>query len=54
MTSRLSSTFKAKCVEVINGVHDGGKPVVITRRGKPLAKIVPRTEPQAMTLDARR
>ena len=41
MTSILVSTFKAKCVEILNTVHDGGESVVVTRRGNPLAKIVP-------------
>jgi prevent-host-death family protein len=47
MTTLLISTFKAKCIEVINAVHDGGESVVVTRRGKPLAKIVPMTELRA-------
>jgi len=40
MSTLLISAFKARCIEVINGVHDGGEPVVVTRRGKPLARIV--------------
>ncbi len=46
MTSLLMSDFKAKCVEVINGIHAGGEPVIVTRRGLPLAKIVPIIEAQ--------
>jgi len=45
MTTLLISTFKAKCVAVLNAVHDHGESVVITRRGKPLARIVPLTPP---------
>ena len=44
MTTLLISDFKAKCIAVVNGVHDGGGTVVITRRGKPLAKLVPLTD----------
>ena len=44
MTEMLISAFKAKCVEVLNAVHLGGEPVIVTRRGKPLARIVPVTE----------
>lgn len=31
----------ARCIEVINSVHDSHGTVVVTRRGKPLARIVP-------------
>ncbi len=41
MNSLLISDFKARCIEVINSVHDQHSTVIITRRGKPLAKIVP-------------
>ena len=41
MTSILASTFKAKCVKILNTAHDGGESVVVTRRGNPLARIVP-------------
>ncbi len=47
MTTLLISDFKAKCIEILNGVHDSGESVVVTRRGKPLAKIVPLVEPRA-------
>lgn len=46
MTSLLISDFKAKCIEVLNSVHDTGQPVIVTRRGEPLAKIVPIADPQ--------
>lgn len=45
MTPLLVSTFKAKCIEVLNAVHDQGESVVVTRRGKPLARIVPVSAP---------
>jgi len=44
MTTLLVSDFKAHCIEVLNAVHDGGEPVLVTRRGKPLARIVPVTD----------
>ncbi len=44
MNTLLISEFKAKCIEVINAVHDNHETVVITRRGKPLARIVPLQE----------
>ncbi len=47
MTTLLISRFKAKCIEVINSVHDRGETVIVTRRGKALAKIVPLAEPRS-------
>ncbi|HEY6448640.1 MAG TPA: type II toxin-antitoxin system Phd/YefM family antitoxin [Acidobacteriaceae bacterium] len=36
-----AGAFKAKCLSVMNDVHNGHGEVVVTRRGKPLVKIVP-------------
>src|SRR5450755_1676360 len=36
--------FKAKCLGVLDEVQDTGQHVVITKRGKPIAKVVPITE----------
>ena len=44
MTEMLISVFKASCVEVLNAVQAGGESVVVTRRGRPLARIVPLVE----------
>jgi prevent-host-death family protein len=33
--------FKAKCLKVLDEVHRQRKQVVITKRGKPVAKLVP-------------
>lgn len=41
MTTLLVSDFKTRCIEILNAVHDGGESVLVTRRGKPLARIVP-------------
>lgn len=48
MKTFLISDFKAKCIEILNAVHDTGQPVVVTRRGQPLAKIVPLVDPTAI------
>jgi prevent-host-death family protein len=45
MTTLLISDFKAKCIEVLNSVHDTGQSIIVTRRGVPLAKIVPIADP---------
>jgi prevent-host-death family protein len=39
---RLSaSAFKARCLAVMKDVHATGEPVVVTKRGAPLVKVVP-------------
>ena len=45
-TSIGAAEFKAKCLRLIDEVAEERKPVVITKRGKPLAKLVP-VEPQS-------
>ncbi len=32
--------FKSRCLSVMDEVHATGEPVVITKRGKPVAKLV--------------
>jgi prevent-host-death family protein len=44
MTTMLVSDFKAKCLAVLDHVHSAGEPVLVTRRGKPLARVVPVAE----------
>jgi len=40
------STFKATCLALLEKVRRTGRPILVTRRGKPLAEIVPpRTPP---------
>lgn len=35
------SEFKAKCLAIVDQVHKTKRPVRITRRGKPVAELVP-------------
>ncbi|TVR65847.1 MAG: type II toxin-antitoxin system Phd/YefM family antitoxin [Spirochaetaceae bacterium] len=35
-----ASEFKAKCLAIIDEVGDAGQPVVITKRGRPVAELV--------------
>ena len=37
----LISKFKAKCIELIKRVHATRQPLIVTLRGKPVAKVVP-------------
>jgi prevent-host-death family protein len=36
--------FKATCLKLMEEVRRGGGPIVITKRGKPIAKLVPAVE----------
>lgn len=35
------SEFKARCLEVLERVRQRGKEVVVTKRGEPIARVVP-------------
>jgi len=38
------SLFKAKCLRILQEVHDKKKRVIVTKRGTPLVEIVPTDE----------
>ena len=40
------SKFKAKCLAIIERVRKTGEPVLITRRGEPVAQVVPPPPPE--------
>lgn len=35
--------FKAKCLGVMEDVHESGQPIVVTKRGVPVVMIIPYT-----------
>jgi prevent-host-death family protein len=41
MKKMPASAFKARCLNVMKHVHATGEPVVVTKRGTPLVKVVP-------------
>lgn len=41
MDEMAISEFKAKCLAVLERVRKTGRPVRVTRRGKPIADVVP-------------
>ncbi len=42
MRRRITATeFKAKCLGLIDEVHDGGEPVTITKHGRVVARLIP-------------
>lgn len=43
-----ASEFKAKCLAVLDEVHDTGREVTITKHGKPVAKVAPVADPDSL------
>lgn len=41
------SEFKAKCLALLDQVQKTKKPIRVTRRGKPVAEVVPPTTPRS-------
>lgn len=41
------SKFKATCLAVLERVRTTGEPVLITKRGEPIAEVVPVSRPRA-------
>ena len=41
MKQMPAGEFKARCLAVMDQVLDGGEPVLITKHGKPVVKLVP-------------
>lgn len=44
MKTMLVSDFKAKCIAILKQVQQSGEPVVVTLRGRPMARVVPFTD----------
>ncbi len=45
MKRMQASAFKAKCLTVMNEIQATGEPVIVTKRGKPVVKVIP-AEPE--------
>jgi prevent-host-death family protein len=45
MKTMPAGQFKARCLRVMDEVQSTREPVVITKKGRPVAKLVPATEP---------
>jgi prevent-host-death family protein len=41
MRKIAAAEFKARCLAVMNEVSQSGRPIVITKHGKPVVKVVP-------------
>lgn len=46
MRSIAAGKFKDLCLQMLDDVAETGTPVVITKRGRPVAKLVPVTPPK--------
>jgi prevent-host-death family protein len=44
-----ATSFKARCLELMDRVAELGKEVVITKRGRPVARLLPMARPPADT-----
>jgi len=42
--------FKAKCLALLDEVAETGTPLIVTKRGKPVARVVPVTETRVKSL----
>ena len=41
MKQMRASAFKARCLSVMDDIQETGEPVIVTKRGKPVVKVVP-------------
>lgn len=41
MKQMRASIFKASCLKVMDDVQATGEPVIVTKRGKPVVKVIP-------------
>jgi prevent-host-death family protein len=41
MKQMRASAFKAQCLKVMNDVQATGEPVTVTKRGKPVVRVIP-------------
>jgi prevent-host-death family protein len=46
MDTMAISKFKAQCLAVLERVRKTGQPVLVTRRGRPVAQVVPPPPPE--------
>ena len=46
MKKIAAAEFKARCLTLMDDVRSTREPIIITKRGKPVAKLVPADEPE--------
>lgn len=50
-TTVAAAEFKARCLELLDEVARTGRPVIVTKRGKPVARVVPLEPEASITLE---
>ena len=45
ITTYGSAAFKAQCLQILDTVAESGQAVLVTKRGKPVAQVVPFSSP---------
>jgi prevent-host-death family protein len=45
-----AGAFKARCLALLDQVAETGEPLVVTKRGRPVARLVPARAPNAPSL----
>jgi prevent-host-death family protein len=48
MRSIAASEFKARCLALLDDVAKNGQPLVVTKRGRPVARLVPVEPPRSL------
>jgi prevent-host-death family protein len=48
MRSIPAARFKAQCLKILDEVAETGETIVVTKRGKPVAKVGPLEEPRSL------
>ena len=43
-----AARFKAECLAMLDDVAASGQPIVVTKRGRPVARVVPIEEPPSL------
>jgi len=52
MKTMAAGEFKAKCLQVMDQVRSTRTPIVITKRGRPIAKLAPAEEYRSTAFDS--
>ena len=48
-TTMTAAEFKARCLEIMDRVAETGEPVIVTKRGRPVAQLAPiRAKPKTL------
>lgn len=43
-----ASRFKAQCLSLLDEVAESGEEIIVTKRGKPVARLVPLSPPESL------